>query len=128
MKLAEAILEKELLDKRVELLKSRLLSDHHAGRPVAHNQGELQRAANQARDMAIAIAWTEHISCLAGLPLTAYRLRIASLLDLAKAFENVNREKADEYITSAEQDLRVVHAAAWLVDLKIPGGEDKEEN
>lgn len=128
MKLAEALLEKETLEKRCALLKSRLLRDQKEGRPTSHTQAELQRTANQARAMAIAVAWTEQTSTLAEIPLGAYRIRIASLLELAQTFEDVNREKADEFWQSAQQDIRVVHAATWLVDLKIPSGETKEDN
>ena len=127
MKLAEALLEKEFLRKRSELLQRRMARDNAAGRPTSHTQSELQRTANQERDISIAVDWTEAVSALSGLPLVAYRLRIKSLLGLAEAFEEVNPEKADEYRLLAAKDLRVFTAATWLIDLKIPG-EDKEEN
>jgi len=126
MKLAEAILERQNLEDRVDLLKSRIEHDLEMGRSTSHLQEELQRTANQARDISIAIAWTEQSSSMSGLPLGSFRIRIDIMSDLARYFEGVNRDKADEYWASVVNDKRIFEAATWLVDLKIPGVENKE--
>ena len=128
MKLAEAILEKQRLERQSELLKSRLKDDVHQGRPTARIQEELQRTVNQARDISIAVDWTEQNTSLSGIPLGAYRNRIKYSKYLAKVFENINQEVASSYWDSAYYDIKIVNATTWLVDLKVPGGDEKKES
>lgn len=127
MKLAEAILEKERLDNKVELLKSRIEDDILHGRGTSHIQEELQRTVNQARDMTIAISWTEQNTSLSGIPLGAYRVRTDYSTYLAKSFEKINKDKADAYWESAYYDMKIINATTWLVELKVPGGDENKE-
>lgn len=127
MKLGEALLERDLLNERLELLERRLSDDLKQGKPTAHLQEELQRTANQGRDIAISIDWTEQNSLLSSLPLGAYRIRARHFENLAAALEEANREKADEYWESANKDRRLVNAAIWLIDLKIPGSKENNQ-
>lgn len=127
MKLAEAVLEKERLEEKLNLLKRRVSVYLKEGRPTTHLQEELQRTVNQLRDMTISIQWTEQNTGLSGIPIGAYRIRIDYLKCLASIFESLNMEKADEIWESVYHDMKIVTAATWLIDLKIPGaGENKE--
>lgn len=120
MKLGESLLERDFLEAQLNRLKSRLAREVETGRPTAHLMEEMQRIAGFARDMEIAIRWTEQQVCLSGVPLAAYKIRVAHLLDLADAFEVANTERADKLREMAHKDRRVFEAALWLVDLQVP--------
>lgn len=120
MKLGEAILERDLLEERLQLLESRLAHDTEQGRPLAHLQEELQRTANQVRDLEIAVSWTEQQVTLGGLPLAAYRIKSKTLKRVARAIEDSNRERADDLLELANADNKVLQAAIWLIDLQVP--------
>ena len=128
MKLAEAILERQQLENKVKRLRARIINDHDEGRPTKHIQEELSRTVNQARDMSIAVDWTEQTSSMSGIPLGAYRTRIKYLIQNAEFLEKINHEQADVYWESANHDIKIVEAATWLLDLKIPGTSKEEES
>ena len=130
MKLAEALLERDELERELNLLQSRISGDLQGDRPTAHLQEEVQRKAIQLRDMSIAIAWTEQKSMFSGLPVGAYRIKVEHLIQLAQIMEKFNRERADFYWTTAHKENKVLENLFWLVDLQIPGSEKdkKEEN
>lgn len=120
MKLGEALLERSLLERRLDLLEARLGHEVVAGRPTTHLVDELQRITNLLRDITIAIGWTEQQVLLSDLPLAAYRVRILHLNRLADTIDSVNFEKADKLREAANKDYRIVEAATWLVDLQVP--------
>lgn len=115
MKLGEAILERDGLDDRLKTLENRAI--HNYSKDVAV---DLEKTANRVRDLNISITWTESQVLLSGLPLSAYRHRIAMLQRMSKALESNNTEKADSFWESAHNDHKVLVAATWLVDLQIP--------
>lgn len=121
MKLGEALLERDNLKQRLQLLEARLRDDHAEGRPLIHLREELQRTANRWRDLEIAIAWTKQQVAIAGLPLGAYALRREVIQRLADIMKEVDREKEDELLEAAHTDDKVFQAAIWLVDLQVPG-------
>lgn len=120
MKLGEAILTRDGLQARLELLRSRMLEDHFKGLEIYHLQESLQGLENKIRDLGIAISWTEHQVALSDLPLSAYRIRIEVLEDSSKFWEKINRERADALWESAQNDRKVLAAATWVVDLQVP--------
>lgn len=128
MKLGEAILERDGLERRLELLESRVAS--YAKTTLGANPllDEIKRTANSVRDLDIAIAWTEHQASLSGLPLAAYRTRITSLKRLAKTMEiALDHQGADDCWQTAHHDHKVIQAAVWLVDLQIPPVPTEDE-
>jgi len=131
VKLGEALLERDHLKQRLDLLEARLRDDHAKGRPLAHLREELQRTANRWRDLEIAIAWTEQQVAISGLPLGAYLIRQEAVQRLSAIMKGVDREKEDELLESAHADTKVFEAAIWLIDLQVPGiktaPEDKSQ-
>ncbi len=130
MKLGEALLERDNLKQRLDLLEARLRDDHAEGRPLTHLREELQRTANRWRDLQIAIAWTEQQVAISGIPLGAYLIRQEVMQRLADAVKGLDREKEDELLDAAHADNKVFETAIWLIDLQVPGvkvPEDKSE-
>ena len=130
MKLGEALLERDNLKQRLDLLEARLRDDHEEGRPLTHLREELQRTANRWRDLQIAIAWTEQQVAISGIPLGAYLIRQEVMQRLADAVKGLDREKEDELLDAVHADSKVFETAIWLIDLQVPGvkvPEDKSE-
>ncbi len=127
MKLAEAILERDALNVRLDALESRLRDAEGAGGPVRQLIEEIQQTANQVRDLSIGIDWTETVNNLLSLPIKGHRLKIESHFRLAEIFEKSDRERADELWRSAVDDSKVVAAATWIVDLQVPAVSGPEE-
>ena len=128
MKLGEALLERDHLKQRLDLLETRLKDDHAERRPLAHLREEIQRTANRWRDLEIAISWTEQQVAIAGLSLGSYSIRQEVSQRLAEIMEPVEREKADEFLESAHADGKLVETAAWVIDLQVPSIKVPEEN
>ena len=128
MKLGEALLERDQLKHRLDLLEKRLKDDHVEGRPLSHLREELQRAANRWRDLEIAIAWTEQQVAIAGLSLGSYGIRQEVSQRLAEIMEPIDREKADALLEAVHADGKLIETAAWVVDLQVPSIEVPEEN
>jgi hypothetical protein len=120
VKLGEAILERDGLEERLEVLEARVLRDNPQGRPSSQLLDELQHTANRVRDLNIAISWTENQNRLSDLPVVGYRIRIEMLKRLAKVLEEADPSKADELWASAHNNHKVVEAATWLIDLQVP--------
>jgi len=131
VKLGEALLERDHLKQRLDLLEERLRDDNAEGRPLSHLREELQRTANRWRDLEIAIAWTEQQVAISGLPLGAYLIRQEVVQRLSNIMKGVDREKEDELLESIQSDTKIFEAAIWLIDLQVPGiktaPEDKSE-
>lgn len=123
MKLGEAILERDSLEQRLELLESRLSAQEERVGSLRHLVEEIQQTANQVRDLNIAIDWTESTNSLLNLPISGHRRKIESHFRLAKVFEAAETERADELWRSAVNDQKIVTAATWLIDLQIPAAE-----
>lgn len=128
MKLGEAILERDHLKSRLELLESRLKHDYDEGRPLTHLREEIQHTANRWRDLEMSVAWTEQQVAIADQVLGAYRTRQKVLRRLAEIIEPVDREKADDLLNAAHTDNKVVQTAIWLVDLQVPSVKEPVPN
>jgi hypothetical protein len=128
MKLGEAILERDGLEERLQLLGSRItpfLKDMRSLQPLFK---EIERTTQIQRDLEIAILWTEHQASLSGLSLAAHRIRIDHQRSLAKTLElGFEYEKADDLWKEAQHNHKVIQAASWLVDLQIPPLGTNEE-
>ena len=85
------------------------------------------------RDLSIAIDWTESNNSLYQLSISGHRHKIQANFYLAKVFEKIDPDKADELWHSAMEDFKVIKAATWIVDLqiprtqKVPGKQTEEE-
>lgn len=128
MKLAEAVLERDHLEHRLGVLESRLAALNDSGGPVRHIVEQIQHTANRFRDLSIAITWTETVNNLSGLPLTAHRIKIDTLQRLAAVFENTDQERADELYQAAHESEKVLAASTWLIDLKVPEGNQESQS
>ena len=121
MRLAEARLERDALNTRLETLEARLRRDDTLARRKTQLLEEIDSAASQIRDLSIAIDYTEINNNLLQLPISGHRHKIEANLLLSRVFEITDPDKADELWRSAIDDLKVVEAATWLIDLQIPG-------
>jgi len=127
MRLAEAIMERDVLKKRLETLESRLRDDNSLPRHRGQLAEEMRSTALQMRDLNIAIDWTELRNSLHQLPLKAHRHKIETSSYLAEVFEKINPDEADELWRSAADDHKVIEAATWLIDLQVPTVEGKTD-
>jgi hypothetical protein len=118
--LGEAILERDHLKRRLDLLEARLRDEHGKGGPLSHLREEIQRTANRWRDLKIAISWTEQQMAIDGLSLGSYRIRQEVLQRVAEIMEPADREKADELLEAAYADGKLIETAAWVIDLQVP--------
>jgi len=121
MKLAEALMEREALEQRLETLESRLKDDSTPTRHKRPMLEEIRSVATQVRDLNIAIDWTESLNSLLQLPISGHRHKIRTNFNLARIFEKTDPDEADDLWRSAVDDSKVVEAATWLVDLQVPG-------
>jgi len=121
MKLGEAILERDHLKQRLELLGSRLLQDYEDGRPLTHVREEINEVANRWKDLEVSIDWTAQQVTISDRVLGLYIVRQKILRRLSEIMEPVDGEKADEFLRSAHTDNTVVETAVWLIDLQVPG-------
>lgn len=128
MRLGEAILERDYLKERLELLGSRLTQDSDRGKPLTHLREEIQYTANRWKDLEIAISWTEQQVAIADQVLGAYRTRQKVFHTLAEIIEDTDREKADDFLAAAHTDGKVIATAIWLVDLQAPSIKEPVPN
>ncbi len=127
MKLAEAILERDALNQRLELLGLRLREDMEKGGVVSRLLEDLQHTANRLRDLDVAISWTKHQVAIVGINLTAYEIRQKNFARLASIMEKIDREKADNLVEASQNDNRVLQNAYWIADLQVPVMEEAPE-
>ena len=128
MRLGEALLERDHLKQRLDLLEARVRDDYERGLPLLLVGEELQSTANRWRDLEIAIAWTNQQVAISGLPLGAYLVRKEVLQRLAAIVKGVHGEKENEFLEAAHADDKVFQVASWLIDLQVPGIKTAPEN
>ena len=127
MKLGEALVERDHLKQRLDLLEARLRDDHGQARPGTHLRQELQLTANRWRDLEVAIAWTEQRVAVLGLPLGTYRIRQEVMQRLANIVKGLDPEKEDELLEAVHADNKVFQSAVWLIDLQVPVVQESED-
>lgn len=120
MRLAEAILERDALNMRLETLGSRLRDEKVSNLPEVRVIKEIQQTSNQMRDLSIGIDWTESVNSLLSLTIKGHRIKIKSHFRLAKILEGVDEKLADELWRTAINDSKVVEAATWIIEFQIP--------
>lgn len=136
MKIGEALLEIEHLNRRLDALESRLLHDKEVGRPLGHLLQQIEGTAHRLRDLQIAVNWTHQHIAISQVPLGSYVSKSEQLERTARLLENVDspdlREKVDALQEAKNQTNRVVQAVYWAYDLLIPDvkvePKPKEEN
>jgi hypothetical protein len=127
MKLGEAVLERDYLEGRLDVLEARLAIDVETGRPLAHILGEVEEAANRMLSLQDAIDWTLQHLLVGDDPLGAYlnkadrHERVAALLEHGSSPDL--REKVDELRVAKKTAELLIQTIYWAYDLQIPGQE-----
>ncbi len=135
MKIGEALLERDYLDRYLDVIESRLRDDLLKGRPPTHLLAELDQTFSRALALQDAIDWTMQHLAVNKLPLGSYLNKVAHLKRVSTFLEKTSspspefRERIDKLHDARKATEVVIQNIYWAYDLQIPeiDPDDKPE-